>query len=152
VGNDGGVIDYHVHLWRHTASQSLQANVEHLADYCAHAARLGVTELAVPEHSSRFPQVDALVRGWWDQAPNPARRAENEEAQQQWPAAAWSRSGATTPGQWRNSPVSTPTVPPPRLRLPQLARQVSRADSARSGSCLWGGVRQTPLPGGIAVR
>jgi histidinol-phosphatase (PHP family) len=76
VGKDGGVIDYHVHLWRHLPHLSLQASVEQLAAYCAHAARLGVTELAVTEHSSRFRQFDALVRGWWDQDPSPARRAE----------------------------------------------------------------------------
>jgi histidinol-phosphatase (PHP family) len=78
VGKDGGVIDYHVHIWRHVPGPSLQANVEQLAEYCAHAARLGVTELAVTEHSSRFRQVDALVRGWWDQDPSPARRAETK--------------------------------------------------------------------------
>jgi histidinol-phosphatase (PHP family) len=54
----------------------LRASVEQLADYCARAARPGVTELAVTEHSSRFRQVDALVRGWWDQDPNPVRRTE----------------------------------------------------------------------------
>jgi histidinol-phosphatase (PHP family) len=70
------VIDYHVHLWRHVPHLSLRASVEQLADYCARAARLGVTELAVTEHSSRFRQVDALVRGWWDQDPNPVRRTE----------------------------------------------------------------------------
>jgi hypothetical protein len=41
------VIDYHVHLWRHVPHLSLRASVEQLADYCARAARLGVTELAV---------------------------------------------------------------------------------------------------------
>lgn len=54
----------------------MQASVDQLAEYCAQAARLGVTELAVTEHSSRFRQVDALVRGWWDRDPSPARRAE----------------------------------------------------------------------------
>jgi histidinol-phosphatase (PHP family) len=70
------VIDYHVHLWRHAPHLSLQASVEQLAEYCEHAARLGVTELAVTEHSSRFTQFDALVRGWWKEDPSPARRAE----------------------------------------------------------------------------
>jgi histidinol-phosphatase (PHP family) len=70
------VIDYHVHLWRHAPSLSLRASVDQLAGYCAQAARLGVTELAVTEHASRFRQVDALIRGWWDQDPSPARRAE----------------------------------------------------------------------------
>jgi histidinol-phosphatase (PHP family) len=70
------VIDYHVHLWRHMPHLPLQASVGQLAEYCGQAARLGVTELAVTEHSSRFRQVDTLVRGWWDHDPCPARRAE----------------------------------------------------------------------------
>jgi histidinol-phosphatase (PHP family) len=70
------VIDYHVHLWRHAPHLSMQADVDQLAEYCAYASRLGVTELAVTEHSSRFIQFDALVRGWWEEDPSPARRAE----------------------------------------------------------------------------
>jgi histidinol-phosphatase (PHP family) len=70
------VIDYHVHLWRHAPHLSLEASVDQLAEYCAYATRLGVTELALTEHSSRFAQVDALVRGWWEEDPTPARRAE----------------------------------------------------------------------------
>jgi histidinol-phosphatase (PHP family) len=70
------VIDYHVHLWRHASGLSLQASVDQLARYCDHAADLGVTELAVTEHSSRFIQFDRLLRGWWDRDPSPARRAE----------------------------------------------------------------------------
>jgi histidinol-phosphatase (PHP family) len=70
------VIDYHVHLWRHAPHLSLQADVDQLAEYCAYASRLGVTELAVTEHSSRFIQLDALVKGWWEDDPSPARRAE----------------------------------------------------------------------------
>lgn len=70
------MIDYHVHLWRHAPHPSLQASVEQLAACCAQAARLGVTELAVTEHSSRFRQVDGLVRGWWEQDPSAERRAE----------------------------------------------------------------------------
>jgi len=65
------VIDYHVHLWRHEPHLSLQATVDQLGEYCAHSARLGVTELAVTEHTSRFRQFDALVRGWWDEDPSP---------------------------------------------------------------------------------
>jgi histidinol-phosphatase (PHP family) len=70
------MIDYHVHLWRHAPKLSLQASVDQLAEYCAHANSLGVTELAITEHSSRFLQFDALVRGWWEEDPSPARRAE----------------------------------------------------------------------------
>jgi histidinol-phosphatase (PHP family) len=73
------VIDYHVHLWRHEPHLPLQATVEQLAEYCARAAELGVYELAVTEHTSRFAQFDALVRGWWDSDPNPALRAEAAE-------------------------------------------------------------------------
>ncbi len=69
------MIDYHVHLWRHAPHLSLQATVDQLAAYCERAANLGVTEIAVTEHTSRFAQVDALVRGWWDRDPNPALRA-----------------------------------------------------------------------------
>jgi histidinol-phosphatase (PHP family) len=69
------VIDYHVHLWRHAPHLSLQATVDQLAAYCEQAANLGVTEIAVTEHTSRFGQVDALVRGWWDRDPNPVLRA-----------------------------------------------------------------------------
>ncbi len=69
------MIDYHVHLWRHGPGRSLQATVEQLAGYCEHAAELGVTEIAVTEHSSRFVQFDELLRGWWDDDPSPERRA-----------------------------------------------------------------------------
>jgi len=48
------VIDYHVHLWPHAPHLSLQASVDQLAGYCEHASRLGISELAVTEHSSRF--------------------------------------------------------------------------------------------------
>ena len=70
------MIDYHVHLWRHTPRLSLQASIDQLAEYCAHASTLGVTELAITEHCSRFRQFDRLLRGWWDRDPNFARRSE----------------------------------------------------------------------------
>lgn len=70
------MIDYHVHLWRHGPGRSLQATVEQLADYCEHASGLGVTELAVTEHTSRFVQFDELLRGWWEDEPSPELRAE----------------------------------------------------------------------------
>jgi histidinol-phosphatase (PHP family) len=72
----GVVIDYHVHLWQHGPGRSLQATVEQLADYCAHASEHGVTELAVTEHSSRFVQFDKLLRGWWADDPSPQCRAD----------------------------------------------------------------------------
>ena len=70
------MIDYHVHLWPHAPNLSLQASVDQLAAYCAHAAGLGITELAITEHTSRFSQFDAQLRGWWDRDPSPARRGE----------------------------------------------------------------------------
>jgi histidinol-phosphatase (PHP family) len=69
------VIDYHVHLWRHQPNLSLQASVDQIAEYCEHAAGLGVTELAITEHTSRFVQFDAVLRGWWEADPSPALRA-----------------------------------------------------------------------------
>jgi histidinol-phosphatase (PHP family) len=74
------VIDYHVHLWRHGPQGSLQASVDQIAAYCEHAALLGVTELAITEHTSRFRQVDALVRGWWDRDPSPSLRGQMSAA------------------------------------------------------------------------
>jgi len=70
------VLDYHVHLWPHAPNLSLQASVDQLAAYCARAASLGITELAITEHTSRFIQFDERLRGWWDRDPSPARRAE----------------------------------------------------------------------------
>jgi histidinol-phosphatase (PHP family) len=69
------VIDYHVHLWRHQPNLSLQASVDQIAEYSEHAAGLGVTELAITEHTSRFVQFDAVMRGWWDADPSPELRA-----------------------------------------------------------------------------
>ncbi|HTZ28190.1 MAG TPA: histidinol-phosphatase [Streptosporangiaceae bacterium] len=70
------MLDYHVHLWPHAPGLSLQASLDQLAAYCAHAASLGITELAITEHTSRFTQFDEQLRGWWDRDPSPARRAE----------------------------------------------------------------------------
>jgi histidinol-phosphatase (PHP family) len=69
------VIDYHVHLWQHQPNLSLQASVDQIARYCERAAGLGVTELAITEHTSRFLQFDAAFRGWWETDPNPELRA-----------------------------------------------------------------------------
>jgi histidinol-phosphatase (PHP family) len=68
------VIDYHAHLWRHRPNLSLQATVDQIAEYCEHAAGLGVTELAITEHTSRFVQFDAVLRGWWNADPDPDLR------------------------------------------------------------------------------
>jgi len=47
------VIDYHLHLWPHSES-SVWFKLDQIADYCDEAARHGVTELALTEHTSRF--------------------------------------------------------------------------------------------------
>jgi histidinol-phosphatase (PHP family) len=59
------VLDYHLHLWEH-GHRPLEATLEQVAAYCAHAAEHGVTEIAITEHLHRFRQADALLRGWWD--------------------------------------------------------------------------------------
>jgi histidinol-phosphatase (PHP family) len=70
------MIDYHVHLWRHVPGLSMLATVDQLAGYCEQAASVGVTQIAVTEHTSRFLQVDALVGGWWERDPDPLQRAQ----------------------------------------------------------------------------
>lgn len=59
------VLDYHLHLWEH-GPRPLDATLEQVAAYCAHAAEHGVTEIAITEHLHRFRQADAVLRGWWD--------------------------------------------------------------------------------------
>jgi histidinol-phosphatase (PHP family) len=67
------VLDYHLHLWEH-GPRPLEATLEQVAAYCAHAAEQGVTEIALTEHLFRFRQADAALRGWWDDDPDPALR------------------------------------------------------------------------------
>jgi histidinol-phosphatase (PHP family) len=62
-------LDYHLHLWPH-GRKATQATVEELAAYCARAAALGVSELALTEHLFRFEQADALLGGWWEDEPD----------------------------------------------------------------------------------
>lgn len=59
------MLDYHLHLWEH-GPRPLDATLEQVAAYCAHAAEHGVTEIALTEHLHRFRQADDLLRGWWD--------------------------------------------------------------------------------------
>jgi histidinol-phosphatase (PHP family) len=59
------VLDYHLHLWPHSQSDT-PLRLEQLAGYCERAAAAGVTELALTEHLFRFRQADALLRGFWD--------------------------------------------------------------------------------------
>ena len=70
------MFDYHVHLWDHQHYSSMQATVEQLAEFCAHAQSAGIREIAITEHASRFLQIDHAVRGWWDDDPRADRRAE----------------------------------------------------------------------------
>jgi histidinol-phosphatase (PHP family) len=58
------VIDYHVHLWPHSES-SVSFRLDQIAAYCDEAARHGVTELALTEHTSRFVDVLAAVGPFW---------------------------------------------------------------------------------------
>jgi histidinol-phosphatase (PHP family) len=59
------VLDYHLHLWPHSQSDT-PLRMEQLAAYCERAEAAGVTELALTEHLFRFRQADALLRGFWD--------------------------------------------------------------------------------------
>jgi histidinol-phosphatase (PHP family) len=73
------VLDYHLHLWPHTAHET-PLRLEQVAAYCARAAEAGVTELALTEHLFRFRQADDLLRGWWDEDRVPAPLAESMAA------------------------------------------------------------------------
>lgn len=58
------MIDYHLHLWPHSES-SVSFRLDQIAAYCDEAARHGVTELALTEHTSRFADVLAAVGPFW---------------------------------------------------------------------------------------
>jgi len=69
------VLDYHLHLWPHSESET-PLRPEQLAAYCAKAQAAGVEELAVTEHLFRFRQADALLGGFWaDDGVPPALQA-----------------------------------------------------------------------------
>ena len=46
-----------------------------MARYCERAGAAGITEIALTEHLFRFAQADALLRGFWEDAPDAALRA-----------------------------------------------------------------------------
>jgi histidinol-phosphatase (PHP family) len=69
------VLDYHLHLWPHGTPAS-QPTLEQLSAYCDRAQAAGVTEIALTEHLFRFRDADAVLRGWWDDDPDPALRAQ----------------------------------------------------------------------------
>jgi histidinol-phosphatase (PHP family) len=70
------VLDYHLHLWPHSRSET-PLQLEQLAAYCERAAAAGVTELALTEHLFRFRQADSLLRGFWEDEHVPPALAES---------------------------------------------------------------------------
>jgi len=58
------VLDYHLHLWPHDES-SVWYRLDQIALYCEEAARHGVSELALTEHSNRFVDVMSVVGPFW---------------------------------------------------------------------------------------
>ena len=58
------MIDYHLHLWPHSESSGW-LQLDQIAQYCEEAARHGVTELALTEHSHRFVDVASIVGPFW---------------------------------------------------------------------------------------
>ncbi len=70
------MLDYHLHLWPHHEHDT-PLRVEQLADYCARAQAVGVTELALTEHLFRFRQAEALLGGFWEDERVPPALAES---------------------------------------------------------------------------
>ena len=70
------MLDYHLHLWPHHEHDT-PLRIEQLAEYCARAQAVGVTELALTEHLFRFRQADALLGGFWDDERVPPALAES---------------------------------------------------------------------------
>lgn len=68
------MLDYHLHLWPH-GQRDTAPTVDHLAEYCEIARSAGVTEIALTEHLFRFVQADHILRGFWDEDPDPGLRA-----------------------------------------------------------------------------
>lgn len=58
------MLDYHLHLWPHDRSSVWYA-IDQIAAYCEEAARHGVTEVALTEHSNRFRDVMDIVGPFW---------------------------------------------------------------------------------------
>lgn len=68
------MLDYHLHLWPHDRS-SVWYQLDQVAAYCEEAARHGVTELALTEHSNRFRDVMDLVGPFWEASDDATARA-----------------------------------------------------------------------------
>lgn len=70
------MLDYHLHLWPHHDHDTV-LRAEQLAEYCAQAEAVGITEIALTEHLFRFRQADALLAGFWDDESVPPALAES---------------------------------------------------------------------------
>ncbi|MHB8681957.1 MAG: PHP domain-containing protein [Acidimicrobiales bacterium] len=68
------MLDYHLHLWPH-GQQATGPTLDQVAAYCEQAAAAGVREVALTEHLFRFVQADHLLRGFWDDDPDPGLAA-----------------------------------------------------------------------------
>ncbi len=68
------MLDYHLHLWPH-GERAVGPTLEHVASYCERAAQMGVREVALTEHLFRFRDADRVLRGFWDDDPDPALAA-----------------------------------------------------------------------------
>jgi len=69
------VLDYHLHLWPHTQSDT-PLDLGQVAAYCERAQAAGVVELALTEHLFRFVQADSVLGRWWeDDEPSAVLRA-----------------------------------------------------------------------------
>jgi histidinol-phosphatase (PHP family) len=59
------MLDYHLHLWEHS-HRDVSYSLEQIADYCEKAASVGVTELAMTEHFTRFTVAQDKLGGFWN--------------------------------------------------------------------------------------
>jgi histidinol-phosphatase (PHP family) len=59
------VLDYHLHLWPHEASET-PLEIDQLADYCERAAERGISEIAVTEHLFRFRRAVDRIGPFWE--------------------------------------------------------------------------------------
>lgn len=58
------MLDLHVHVWPHTPGTPTPT-LDQLARYCERAERVGVTQIAITEHSHRFGRIlDGVIPHW----------------------------------------------------------------------------------------
>jgi histidinol-phosphatase (PHP family) len=67
------MIDYHLHLWSHSAKDS-SVTLAQLGAYCDRASSLGVQEIAVTEHFYRFRQARSILSGYFLRYPESPMR------------------------------------------------------------------------------